>query len=455
MRVSFGEEEGGSIGVWGYPRSLELLSSGDAPRQRYRTVLVPALSRLDLTLRSRVFLDATVPQILSQVLTGHGFEDVSRASRSDKDEAFSGPPRDGEPQRRFAIRPASTPASYPVREYTVQYEETDLAFIRRLAEDVGLFSYVIDDPQGSTTVFADGFGQAAREARFRDLPYAPDTQLHDQVKPCITYLTERREVRPKGVVLVDYDWRNPEHALEVESRPNEQGVGLHTISTEHYREQAAGALRARVRAEGLTWETRVVLGTTTVLGFFPGARFSVQGYPTPRFDEEMLVVDAEWSVLQAPPWAEKETSRGFSCTFRALRFETRFRPSRTALRPRIDGILYAKVDGEEGGGHPLLDSLGRYKLVMPFDLSGAEPGKASAWVRMAQPHAGPHYGMHFPLKPGCEVVVAHVGGDPDRPVIVGATPNALNPSPVTSTNATMNVLRSASGISIELDDEAT
>jgi type VI secretion system secreted protein VgrG len=73
-------------------------------------------------------------------------------------------------------------------------------------------------------------------------------------------------------------------------------------------------------------------------------------------------------------------------------------------------------------------------------------------IRMLQPHAGPHYGMHFPLKPGVEVMVGFVEGDPDRPVIVGAVPNPITPSPVTQANAIMNRIETTSGVFLEIRD---
>jgi type VI secretion system secreted protein VgrG len=69
---------------------------------------------------------------------------------------------------------------------------------------------------------------------------------------------------------------------------------------------------------------------------------------------------------------------------------------------------------------------------------------------MLQPHAGTSYGMRFPLKPGTEVLLGFVDGDPDRPMIVGATFRPDTPSPVTSANAVINKLKSESGILIEL-----
>jgi len=52
-----------------------------------------------------------------------------------------------------------------------------------------------------------------------------------------------------------------------------------------------------------------------------------------------------------------------------------------------------------------------------------ESADSSNWVRVGTLWAGKEWGMiHIP-RIGQEVVVSFVGGDPDRPVIVGAVPN--------------------------------
>src|SRR4029079_9294314 len=70
-----------------------------------------------------------------------------------------------------------------------------------------------------------------------------------------------------------------------------------------------------------------------------------------------------------------------------------------------------------------------------------------------QPHAGANYGMHFPLRPGTEVLVGFVNGDPDRPVIVGSAPNPVTVSPVERRNQTQNVLRTGSNNEMVIEDE--
>jgi uncharacterized protein involved in type VI secretion and phage assembly len=53
-------------------------------------------------------------------------------------------------------------------------------------------------------------------------------------------------------------------------------------------------------------------------------------------------------------------------------------------------------------------------------------GRASSSIRMAQPHARPGYGFHFPLREAVEVMLTCIDGDPDRPIpCVGLPADAL------------------------------
>ena len=71
---------------------------------------------------------------------------------------------------------------------------------------------------------------------------------------------------------------------------------------------------------------------------------------------------------------------------------------------------------------------------------------------MAQPHAGPGYGFHFPLRHGVEVMLTCIDGNPDRPIITGAVPNPTTPSTVSSGNGQRNVIRTGGGMEMNLDD---
>jgi uncharacterized protein (DUF2345 family) len=87
-----------------------------------------------------------------------------------------------------------------------------------------------------------------------------------------------------------------------------------------------------------------------------------------------------------------------------------------------------------------------------LDQGPAAKGSASSLLRMAQPHAGPGYGFHFPLRDGVEVMLTCIEGDPDRPIITGAVPNPVTPSTVGDGNAMRNVIRTGGGTEINIDD---
>jgi type VI secretion system secreted protein VgrG len=141
-------------------------------------------------------------------------------------------------------------------------------------------------------------------------------------------------------------------------------------------------------------------------------------------------------------------------SFRAIPASRAYRPPRITPRPRIHGLLSRVVKSNAVGRRARIDPKGRYTVQFHFDTAAGGSAKASRPVRMAQPHAGPGYGMHFPVKPGTEVLLGFIDGDPDRPIIVGAIPNESAPSPVTASNAHVNQIRTVSGIVVELDDYA-
>src|SRR5262245_35052404 len=137
---------------------------------------------------------------------------------------------------------------------------------------------------------------------------------------------------------------------------------------------------------------------------------------------------------------------------RAIRADTQFRPRRATPWPRVHGLVGAVVDGEADSEYAQIDEQGRYKVKLKLDESDLRGGKASTWVRMIQPHGGSVEGWHFPLRKGTEVVLAFLGGDPDRPVIAGVAPNAHTPSPVTGLNHTTNVIQTGGRNRIEMED---
>ncbi len=78
------------------------------------------------------------------------------------------------------------------------------------------------------------------------------------------------------------------------------------------------------------------------------------------------------------------------------------------------------------------DRFGRVKIQFHWDREGQWKENSSCWVRVAQTWAGAGFGFQFVPRIGMEVLVTFLGGDPDRPVIIGSLYNAthLTPEPL-------------------------
>jgi type VI secretion system secreted protein VgrG len=103
-------------------------------------------------------------------------------------------------------------------------------------------------------------------------------------------------------------------------------------------------------------------------------------------------------------------------------------------QPSAPGAQTAVVVGPSGsehdtsGGDVFTDKLGRIRIRLLWqgtlaDADGASSGSASCWVRVAQRSAGAGMGLQFIPRVGQEVLVQFLGGDIDRPIVVGALYN--------------------------------
>ncbi|HEU5118337.1 MAG TPA: type VI secretion system tip protein TssI/VgrG, partial [Isosphaeraceae bacterium] len=92
-------------------------------------------------------------------------------------------------------------------------------------------------------------------------------------------------------------------------------------------------------------------------------------------------------------------------------------------KPLVQGTQTAVVVGPKGE-ELYTDKYGRVKVQFHWDREGKNDEKSSCWVRVAQPIAGRRWGGSFWPRIGQEVVVDHLEGDPDQPIIIGTVYNA-------------------------------
>lgn len=421
-RLGLNRDTLGAGDVYGVLSKVEMHGM-TAPRPTYYDLtLVPRLWRLTLTRRSRVYQDKSHLEVVIEVLRQHGLDVGTHVFDH-------------------------TEESYPTHEYVVQHDETDFDFVSRLLAHNGIHFHFTQDPGTEAIVLGDR--NAAFEPVFEHerLRYHPHAFAADDGDPRVWDLRRMRQPRVRQVVLRDYNWRTPHHPLRAaEDADARSGYGFLDIYGAHFRDDAEGARLARVRAEEQLVERETFTGKTSLRGVAPGTWFELESHPNPDLNARYAVVSTRETM---------DDGHTYVCEFTAIPFDVTYRPPRTVPWPRIEGLTNAIVDGDSGNRSTSapLDDAGRYRVLLPFDEAATEGGAASRWVRRAQPSAGAGYGMHFPLHIGTEVAVGHVNGDPDRPVIVGAVPNASTASPVAGANGTQSRVRSGSGLVMELDDD--
>lgn len=397
----------------------------------YRARIVPQLWQLSLTRHSRVFTKKSIIEIVTELLEEGGVTD-------------------------YELRLENV---YAPEAHVCQYRESNLAFIERWLEREGIYYFFEHDAGGERLVLTDA--RAARVTR-RASPvrYHPVSGTDVSAREAFDNFTCTHAARPASVKLTDYDYAKP--MLDIAGSAPVSHSGLGEIVEHGGRMFSIGeaARLAKVRAEELRASDTVYHATGAAAHLYSGHTFELDEHPNPPFNRAFLATSVRhfgfepsfasaWGSLVKPEYNDL-----YRAEVTAIESDTVFRPERRTPWPRIDGYENAVVDGGSGSQYAQIDEQGRYAVKFKFDEGSLSGGKASTFVRMVQPHDGPQEGTHFPLRKGVEVLVAFQGGDPDCPVILGSVHNAVNPSVVTSSNHTQNVIRSGSLNHIVMEDTA-
>ena len=392
----------------------------------YRMRLAPRAHRLTMVETQEIFLDLSVPDIIKKKLEMVGLSGAD-----------------------VEMRLAST---YAPRELTVQYQETDYAFICRLCEHLGVSFFFELSGGKDTMVFTDhaeGFSRLPRSSPFVFQARGERSDIYQ--------LEVRQELVPGAWVMTDYNYRTPQLDLTV-SHESPVGVAGGVVEYgSHHRTPEEGKTLAAVRAQEREARCRFFSGMSDLPELRGGGHFKLEEHP--RLEgAELLLVEVHHDLTQvAVGHGSDEEPQPYVNHFRAIHAKTTYRPPRVTPRPKMYGVATALIEPNasgEIGKVARIDDQGRYTVKFYFDPSpiGSKP-RSSQQVRMIQQHSGPDYGTHMPLKAGIEVLIIFVDGDPDRPLIVGSVHNPITPSPVVEKSELYHRIKTAAGVLIEMKDD--
>ncbi len=370
----------------------------------YEAELVPTVWRLSRRADCRIFQGKSVPDIVKSVIEGAGV-----------------------PASRMKL---SLQATYPPRDYCVQYRETDLDFVSRLLEEEGIFYWFEHTASDDVMVMADVKDAGVALAGGAEIPFSPPGGMIEE-KEHVSEFRLAQEVRSGKATLRDYNHEKPTLDLEVHGQADKE-LDLEVYDYPgDYADTGEGKRLVAARLDALRAKRALGTGASAVRRLLPGFRFKMSGHWHSGLNQEYLLIRVEHEGSQ-PQVREDEAAGGkgplYANTFRCIPSATVFRPECRTPRPVIVGAQTATVVGPQGE-EIYTDDQGRVKVQFPWDRQGQWDDKSSCWIRVSQEWAGKGWGATILPRIGHEVLVTFIEGDPDRPMVTGRVYNAVNVPP--------------------------
>ncbi|MDE8743594.1 type VI secretion system tip protein VgrG [Pectobacterium polaris] len=370
-------------------------------RTRYQAEIRPALWRLGLRTNARLFQAQKPEAIIGALLEEAGITDYAFALRNE----------------------------HAVREYCVQYRESDLAFITRLAAEEGLYFFHEFEEGKHRLVFADDAGALAKGP---ELFFNLATQGLSE-GAYVRRFRYAEAVRTAEVALKDYSFKTPAYGLLHNKMSGElehqRESYQHFDYPGRFKQDPSGKAFTGYRLDALRAGAMTGSGESNAAELMPGSSFTLTEHPNLALNIAWQLVAITHSGQQ--PQALEEESGGepttYSNSFEVVKASTTWRAD-LPYKPMVDGPQIATVVGP-AGEEIYCDQYGRVKLQFPWDRYGASDDQSSCWVRVSQGWAGGQYGLIAIPRIGHEVIVSFLEGDPDQPIVTGRTFHATNPSP--------------------------
>jgi type VI secretion system secreted protein VgrG len=370
----------------------------------YRLVLRPWVWLLSRAQNCRIFQDKTAVDIIKEVFRERGF--------SDFDERLTG--------------------TYEARPYVVQYRESDLAFVRRLMEDEGIYFYFTHEPGKHVLVLCDSLGAHEPTPFFDSLPHLPPDRQRAMQLDYLETWEMVYDVESGAFALTDYDFEAPTAMLDVvKAQPEGHFHADYEVFDfpGNYLKAPRGEAIAKLRLEEAKATAYHARAEGNARGLVVGALFTLSDHTQDALNREYLVISQKTLLrshnVESGGSGDGPTTR---VSIVAIPSDRQYRPPRTTRKPIVHGAQTATVVGPEGE-EIWTDEYGRVKLEFHWDRKSPGDETSSCWVRVAQVWAGSNFGaIHVP-RIGHEVIVDFLEGDPDRPIVTGRVYNADNMPP--------------------------
>lgn len=416
----------------GYVHTARRLGS-DGGLTTYQLSFASWMHFLKFRRDQRIWQDRTVDDIITDVFNAH-------------------------PQAQGLFRFALSKA-LPSRSYCRQ-DEDDWNFVHRLLESEGLFGFwrQAQDGKSHTLVITDHLDRLDALSPNTVSFYRGDSGSETDA---LVQWSGARTLQSTTLTTRTFDYKNPSTSYNPKGTstptmanqgalPNQAEVYEYT-GAYTYAKQDRGDQLSRIRIE--EWESRAkrFFGVGSVRRIDAGRRFILDGHPDHDQDQtsqnEFAVIETVWVIANNLPMVGHRSA--FRHTLQDIIDEMRARHDNDAKFSAsqangTEGFYLAEIEAQRTsvpyhspfehrkpethlesaivvgpeGAEVYTDELNRIKVLHIWDRLNNGDERASCWVRVAQADTGSGYGaVHMP-RVGEEVLIDHIGGDCDRPVVI-------------------------------------
>lgn len=360
----------------------------------YEAELVPRWWFAGQTADCRGFHSLSAVDIIKKLFTENGVTDV-----------------------RYSLQGTSA-----VRDFVLQYNETDFDFAARLMEEDGCYYFFEHDDARHTLVLADANTAFAALAD----PSMNVTETGGGVDG-ISGWHRMASTAVGRVTTDDYDMLNPAPPVTGNQATILAAGGKDKRDVFEWPALTASATvagsRARLRQEAAEALSALAAGTCDNHRFVPGAKFTLAAGPFVTGNAGDYVIRAVTHEAADEVHGSGAGISTYSNHFTAFAGAVTWRQPVVVPRPRMAGLYTAVVVGPSGS-EIHADTQGRIKMRFHFDHAGSATADTTIWLRVMQPWSGKNWGIQSIPRVGSEVAVAFVDGDLDFPLVIGSLYNA-------------------------------
>lgn len=379
-----------------------------------------------------------------------------------------------------------TTKSCPAREFTMQYNESDAAFLRRLWKRRGLAWFIeAGEDNGTRGNTVRGHRLVLFDAPDALLPNAAGMVRYHrddgtEKRDSVTAWHAQRSLTPARVSRQSWDYKRAgalegeEAGRHVQGKSGDQfarAVDEYLVDVPHAGDSAEDFRDlVTLRMQHHEYMAKSFEAESGVRDLCVGQWLGLEGHaevdrhaPAEReFVVTALRVDAENNLPKSlndrinrlfarNKWQHAEDglarasaergarySNWFSCVRRGVPIVPAYDPRVDLPRTEMQSVIVVGPGEEEVH----CDQHGRVKVRFPAcrpvdhvhaqGAGASDSDSDSAWVRVASSWAGEHYGAISLPRKGDECLVTFLGGDPDKPIITGRVHGGRTPPPAFS-----------------------